>query len=44
MEYDKNAVGVSKSEDPETLVGHFPIELSCLHTYFLEYLLGISSL
>ena len=25
MEYDKNAVGVFKSADPETLVGHLPI-------------------
>ena len=36
MEYDKNAVGVFKSDDPETLVGHLPIEISCLLTYFLE--------
>ena len=36
MEYDKNAIGVFKSDDPETLVGHLPIEISCLLTYFLE--------
>ena len=36
MEYDKNATGVFKSDDPETLVGHLPIEISCLLTYFLE--------
>ena len=31
MEYDKNAI-----DDPETLVGNQPIEISCLLTYFLE--------
>ena len=36
MEYDKNAIGLFKSDDPETLVGHLPIEISCLLTYFLE--------
>ena len=36
MEYDKNAIGTFKSDDPETLVGHLPIEISCLLTYFLE--------
>ena len=36
MEYDKNAIGVFKSDDPETVVGHLPIEISCLLTYFLE--------
>ena len=36
MEYDKNAIGVFKSDDPETLVGPLPIEISCLLTYFLE--------
>ena len=36
MEYDKNTIGVFKSDDPETLVGHLPIEISCLLTYFLE--------
>ena len=36
MEYDKNATGVFKSDNPETLVGHLPIEISCLLTYFLE--------
>ena len=36
MEYDKNAIGVFKSDDPETLVGHLPIEISFLLTYFLE--------
>ena len=36
MEYDKNAIGVFKSDDPETLVGHLPIEISCVLTYFLE--------
>ena len=36
MEYDKNVIGVFKSDDPETLVGHLPIEISCLLTYFLE--------
>ena len=36
MEYYKNLVGAFKSDDPETLVGHPPIEISCLLTYFLE--------
>ena len=36
IEYDKNAIGVFKTGDLETLVGHFPIELSCLLKYFLE--------
>ena len=36
MEYDKNAIGVFKSDDPETLVGHLPIEISCLLTNLLE--------
>ena len=36
IEYDKNAIGVFKTGDPETLVGHLPIELSCLLKYFLQ--------
>ena len=36
MEYDKNAIGVFKSDAPENLVGHLPTEISCLLTYFLE--------
>ena len=36
MEYDKNAIGVFKSDEPESLVGRLPIEISCLLTYFLE--------
>ena len=36
IEYDKNAIGVFKTGDPETLVGYLPIELSCLLKYFLE--------
>ena len=36
IEYDKNAIGVFKTGDPETLVGHLPIELSCLLKYFPE--------
>ena len=36
IEYDKNTIGVCKTGDPETLVGHLPIELSCLLKYFLE--------
>ena len=36
MEYEKNAIGVFKSDDPETLVGHLLIEISCLLTHFLE--------
>ena len=28
--------GLLISDDPETLVGHLPIEISCLLTYFLE--------
>ena len=35
IEYDKNAIGVFKSGDKETLVGHLPIEISCLLTNFL---------
>ena len=35
-EYDKNAIGVFKTGDPETMVAHLPIELSCLLKYFLE--------
>ena len=34
IEYDKNAIGVFKTG--ETLIGHLPIELSCLLKYFLE--------
>ena len=41
MEYDKNAIGVFKSDDPETLVEHLPIEISCL-LIFLRSLLKIS--
>ena len=36
MEYEKNAIGIFKSDDPETLVGHLPIEISCLLTHFFE--------
>ena len=36
IEYDKNAIGVFKTGDPEALVGHLPKELSCLLKYFLE--------
>ena len=36
MEYDKNAIAVFKSDDPETLVRQLPIEISCLLTYLLE--------
>ena len=36
MEYNKNAIGVFKLDDPETLVGHLPVEISCLLTYLLE--------
>ena len=36
IECDKNAVGVFKSGDKETLVGHLPIEISCLLTYLLK--------
>ena len=36
IEYYKNAIGVFKTGDPETLVGHLLIELSCLLKYFLE--------
>ena len=36
IQYDKNAIGVFKTGDPETLVGHLTIELSCLLKYFLE--------
>ena len=36
IEYGKNAIGVFKTGDPETLVGHLPIELSCLLKYFLD--------
>ena len=36
IEYGKNAIGAFKTGDPETLVGHLPIELSCLLKYFLE--------
>ena len=36
IEYDKNAICVFKTGDPETLVGHLPIELSCLLKYFLD--------
>lgn len=35
MEYDKNAIGVLKS-DFERLVGHLSIEISRLVTYFIE--------
>ena len=36
IEYDKNAIGVFKSTDEVTLlVGHLPIEISCLH-YWLD--------
>ena len=36
MEYDKNAIGVFKSDDPEILVGHLSVEISFLLTDFLE--------
>ena len=37
IEYDKNAIGVFKSTDEVTLlVGHLPIEISCLLTNFLN--------
>ena len=36
IEHDKNAIGVFKSGDKETLVGHLPIEISCLLTNFLK--------
>ena len=36
MEYYKKCHWCFKSDDPETLVGHLPIEISCLLTYFLE--------
>lgn len=37
IEYDKNAIGVFKSVDEVTLlVGHLPIEISCLLTNFLN--------
>ena len=36
LEYDRNAIGIFKSGQSEILVGHLPIELSCLFKYFLE--------
>ena len=36
LEYDRNAIGVFKPGNPEVLVGHLPIELSCLFKHFLE--------
>ena len=36
IEYDKNALDVFCSNEKETLVGHVPIELSSLITYFLK--------
>ena len=37
IEYDQNAIGVFKTTDEITqLVGHLPIELSCLLTNFLN--------
>ena len=33
MEYDKNAIGVFKSDDPETLVGHLPLVGNLMSTY-----------
>ena len=36
IEHDKNAIGVFKSGDKETLVGHLLIEISCLLTNFLK--------
>ena len=36
MEYDKNSIGVFKSEDPAMLVGHLPIDFSYLLKYFLK--------
>ena len=35
-EYYKLAIGVFKSGNKETLVGHLPVEISCLLTYFLK--------
>ena len=36
IEYDKNAICFFKSDDKETLVGHLPIEISCLLTHFFK--------
>lgn len=36
IEYDKNALGVFCTNEKKTLVGHIPIELSSLMTYFLK--------
>ena len=35
-ECEKSTIGVFKSDDPETLVGHLQIEISCLLTYSQE--------
>ena len=35
-EYDKNTIGFFKPGDPETLVGHLPIELSCQSSQYEE--------
>ena len=32
MEYDKNVIAIYKSYDIKTLVGHLPMEVSCLLT------------
>ena len=36
MKYDKNAISVYKSYDIKILVGHLPMEVSCLLTNFLH--------
>ena len=36
MEYDKHAIGIYKSENSKSLVGHLPMEISCLLTNFLN--------
>ena len=36
MEYDKHAIGIYKSENSKSLVGHLPMEISCLLTNVLN--------
>lgn len=36
LEYDVNAIGLYRTEGEKPLVGHIPIELSCLLTNFLQ--------
>ena len=36
MEYDNHAIDIYKSENSKSLVGHLPMELSCLLTNFLN--------